>query len=68
MQEAQKQNKFAEVNKTAKEQLDKTLDQPDKNKRKKYLENFIDKWSKEKENKGSEYILELVKKAKEELK
>ena len=68
MQEAQKQNRFAEVNKTAKEQLDKTLDQPDKNKRKKYLEKFIDKWSKEKENKGSEYILELVKKAKEELK
>ena len=68
LQEAQKQNKFAEVNKTAKEQLDKTLTQPDKKKRKEFLEKFIDKWSKEKENKGSEYILELVKKAKEELK
>ncbi len=68
LQEAQKQNKFAEVNKTAKEQLDKTLAQPDKKKRKDFLEKFIDKWSKEKENKGSEDVLELVKKAKEELK
>lgn len=64
----QKQNKFAEVNKKAQDELDKTLSQKDNKKRKEYLEKFTGKWSKEKENKGSEYILDLVEQAKQELK
>jgi CRISPR-associated protein (TIGR03986 family) len=66
--QAQEQDKFSKVNESALNAWDSIHDPKYAKTIKKSLESFINKWAEQKNNKGSEYILELVEKAKAELK
>lgn len=65
---AQEEDKFSKVNETAQNAWNGIHDPKYKSSLTKSLQNFIDKWEQQKNNKGSEFILELVAKAKAELK
>jgi hypothetical protein len=66
LEEAQKQNKFAEVNQEAQKAWDNIHNPAFKAKLKSGLQNYIKKWADAKNNKGSDFVLELVEKAKVE--
>jgi len=68
LEEAQKQNKFAKVNQEAQDKWDNIHNPDNKKYLKSALQNFIKTWQESKKNEGSEYILELVEKAKAEIK
>lgn len=68
LEDTQKNNQFSKVNEEAQKSYDGAIAQKDKNKRKQFLQSWIKKWEAEKNNKGSNYILELITKAKLELK
>ncbi|MFA7090820.1 MAG: TIGR03986 family CRISPR-associated RAMP protein [Arcobacteraceae bacterium] len=62
------QNKFSEVNQEVQKAWDNIHNPQYKAKLKGALDNFIKKWEMDKNNKGSEFVLELVQKAKDEFK
>jgi CRISPR-associated protein Cmr6 len=61
------EEKFTKINEDAQKAYENATSQKDKNKRKQWLQAWITKWEKEKEHKGSTYVLELVSTAKSEL-
>ena len=68
LEDTQKNNQFSKVNEEAQKSYDGAIAQKDKNKRRQFLQSWIKKWEVEKNNKGSNSILELIAKAKLELK
>lgn len=66
LEKAQQQNKFAKINEDAQKAFDGAINQKDKNKKKLFLQSWVKKWEDEKNHKGSEFILELIEKAKKE--
>jgi len=65
---AQESNKHQKVNETAQKAWDGIHEPKYSSKLQKSLQSFIKKWEAKKNNKGSEFVLELVEKAKAELK
>jgi hypothetical protein len=66
LEQQQTESKFQKVNEAAQNAWDSIHDPKYKSKLQKALQGFIKKW--EKKNKGSEFVLELVERAKQELK
>ena len=66
LEESQKQNKFTKVNQEAQDKWDNIHSPAYKKYLKSAIRNFIINWEKIENNKNSEFILDLVKKAKEE--
>jgi hypothetical protein len=68
LEEAQQQNKFSELNHEVQKAWDNIHNPQYKAKLKGALDSFIKKWEAEKNNKNSEFVLNLVKNAKNEFK
>jgi len=68
LQKAHESNKHQKVNDTAKKAFDGIHDPKYKASLQKSLQSFIKKWEAKKNHKGSEFVLDLVEKAKAELK
>jgi len=63
LKEKQKKNKFQKVNEEAKKAFERLKQKRGKKGFEKEKQKFIKKWSNEKNNKGSEFVLKLVEKA-----
>lgn len=68
LEEAQQQNKFSELNHEVQKAWDNIHNPQYKSKLKGALDSFIKKWEAEKNNKNSEFVLNLVQNAKNEFK
>lgn len=68
VEEAKKSNEFQEINEQAQKAFENAYGQKDKNKRKQYLQTWVKKWELQENNQGSNTILDLVEKAKNECK
>ncbi|MDK9694724.1 MAG: TIGR03986 family CRISPR-associated RAMP protein, partial [Sulfurimonas sp.] len=67
LEQAQQQNKFSQVNSDAQKAWESIHNPAFKAKLKTALQDFVKKWEASKNNKGSDFVLELVRKAKEQL-